>query len=83
MDAVSDTASDLPHMLPRPKTFAAAADALGISNDSQVGGQSVRPAHCSVRRPPICETMRESCEWSGAPASGLIRIMDNTCCMKF
>ena len=36
MDAISDTASDLPHMLPRPETFAAAADALGISNDSQV-----------------------------------------------
>lgn len=36
VDAVSDTSSSLPHMLPSTKVFAAAADALGISNDSQV-----------------------------------------------
>ena len=33
---VADTSTDLPHMLPPAAKFAAAADALGISNDSTV-----------------------------------------------
>ncbi|KAK9814189.1 hypothetical protein WJX72_001974 [[Myrmecia] bisecta] len=36
LDKVSDTTSDLPHMLPSPEAFAAAADALGISNEDTV-----------------------------------------------
>lgn len=36
VDAVADTESDLPHMLPSEAAFAAAADALGITNDSHV-----------------------------------------------
>jgi thiosulfate/3-mercaptopyruvate sulfurtransferase len=34
---IADTNSGLPHMLPSEAAFAAAADALGISNDTQVG----------------------------------------------
>lgn len=37
VDLVADTGSNLPHMLPSEATFAATADALGITNDSQVG----------------------------------------------
>jgi len=33
LDGVSDQSRDLPHMLPSEQQFAAAADALGISND--------------------------------------------------
>lgn len=36
VDAIADTASNLPHMLPSAEAFAVAADALGIGNDSQV-----------------------------------------------
>jgi thiosulfate/3-mercaptopyruvate sulfurtransferase len=36
LDAVADTASPLPHMLPTEAQFEAAADALGISNDDSV-----------------------------------------------
>lgn len=36
IDAVSDTATDLPHMLPDPDTFARSASSLGISNDDTV-----------------------------------------------
>jgi len=36
IDAVSDQASALPHMLPAPAAFAKAAGALGISNHSRV-----------------------------------------------
>lgn len=42
VDAVSESATDLPHMLPSVEAFAAAADALGIRNDSQVRS----PARC-------------------------------------
>ncbi len=35
-DKVADTASPLPHMLPSPDTFAQAAGALGIDNDTTV-----------------------------------------------
>ena len=33
MERIADPASTLPHMLPSDQQFAAAADALGISND--------------------------------------------------
>lgn len=36
IDAISDTASTLPHMLPTPEAFADAAGALGIGNDDRV-----------------------------------------------
>lgn len=36
LDAVSDHASDLPHMLPAPEAFGRAAEALGIGNDDHV-----------------------------------------------
>jgi thiosulfate/3-mercaptopyruvate sulfurtransferase len=36
IDGVCDTTTDLPHMLPGEKAFAAAADVLGISNDDVV-----------------------------------------------
>lgn len=36
IDAVSDHATDLPHMLPAPGAFATAAGALGIGNDETV-----------------------------------------------
>jgi len=36
IDAVCDTASDLPHMLPSETDFASAVSALGISNDTQL-----------------------------------------------
>jgi len=36
IDGVCDPSSDLPHMLPTEAAFAAAADALGISNDDSV-----------------------------------------------
>ncbi len=36
IDAIKDTASDLPHMLPAPEVFAAEAGALGISNTTTV-----------------------------------------------
>lgn len=36
LDAVSDTSSDLPHMMPDNKTFAEAVGALGISNQDHV-----------------------------------------------
>lgn len=36
IDGVCDPASSLPHMLPSEEAFAAAADALGISNDDAV-----------------------------------------------
>jgi hypothetical protein len=36
IDGVADAATDLPHMLPPDAAFAAAADALGISNDDTV-----------------------------------------------
>ncbi|KAK9808169.1 hypothetical protein WJX73_004496 [Symbiochloris irregularis] len=36
LDKVADTSTDLPHMLPSATAFAAAADALGIDNDSTV-----------------------------------------------
>ena len=38
IDAVKDTGSDLPHMLPRPEAFAAAVGAMGIG-DGGVQGQ--------------------------------------------
>jgi thiosulfate/3-mercaptopyruvate sulfurtransferase len=36
IDGVCDPCTDLPHMLPSEAAFAAAADALGISNDDAV-----------------------------------------------
>jgi thiosulfate/3-mercaptopyruvate sulfurtransferase len=36
LDAVADTASDLPHMLPAAEAFAAAVGALGIGNEDRV-----------------------------------------------
>ena len=36
IDAISDTASDLPHMLPSAEAFSAAAGNLGIGNDDQI-----------------------------------------------
>lgn len=36
IDAIKDTASDLPHMLPRPEAYAAMMGALGIGNDSRI-----------------------------------------------
>ena len=36
MDKISDTSRSLPHMLPSAAAFAAAADALGVSNSSTV-----------------------------------------------
>lgn len=36
LDEVADKTSDLPHMLPPAHAFAAATDALGITNDSLV-----------------------------------------------
>ncbi|MCP1675952.1 thiosulfate/3-mercaptopyruvate sulfurtransferase [Natronocella acetinitrilica] len=36
IDAISDTANPLPHMLPSEQAFAQAVGALGIGNDSQV-----------------------------------------------
>ena len=35
MDRVSDPSTDLPHMLPSEGAFAAAADALGVTRDTQ------------------------------------------------
>ncbi len=52
VDAVSASATDLPHMLPSVEAFAAAADALGIRNDSQVRS----PARCVLNAscPTFC-----------------------------
>ena len=36
IDAISDTASDLPHMMPAAEVFAAAVGAMGISNATRV-----------------------------------------------
>jgi thiosulfate/3-mercaptopyruvate sulfurtransferase len=36
VDGISDPTNDLPHMIPKPADFAAAAAALGISNDDHV-----------------------------------------------
>ena len=36
IDAISDTNSDLPHMIPSAEQFASQVAALGISNDSQI-----------------------------------------------
>lgn len=36
IDAIADTASDLPHMLPTPDAFAAMVGALGVGDDSHV-----------------------------------------------
>ena len=36
MDNIADKSSGLPHMLPSEQAFAAAADALGIANSTQV-----------------------------------------------
>jgi len=36
IDAIKDTATDLPHMLPRPEAFAAMIGALGIGQESRV-----------------------------------------------
>jgi thiosulfate/3-mercaptopyruvate sulfurtransferase len=36
VERIADPASDLPHMLPSERQFAAAADALGISNDDSL-----------------------------------------------
>ena len=36
IDKVADTSTDLPHMLPSEIAFAAAADALGVTNESTV-----------------------------------------------
>eukprot|EP00884_Botryococcus_braunii_P018921 jgi/Botrbrau1/5712/Bobra.0071s0043.1 len=36
LDKISDISSPLPHMLPKEDSFAAAADALGITNDTPV-----------------------------------------------
>ncbi|HQT68463.1 MAG: 3-mercaptopyruvate sulfurtransferase [Rhodospirillales bacterium 20-60-12] len=36
IDAISDHATDLPHMLPSPGAFAAAVGALGVSNASKI-----------------------------------------------
>lgn len=36
MDNIADKSSSLPHMLPSEQAFAAAADCLGIANDTQV-----------------------------------------------
>lgn len=36
MDNIADKSSSLPHMLPTEQAFAAAADALGIANSTQV-----------------------------------------------
>ena len=36
MDEIADKSSNLPHMLPSEQSFAAAADCLGITNDTQV-----------------------------------------------
>lgn len=36
VDNISDTTSSLPHMLPTPASFAAAADYLGVTNSSTV-----------------------------------------------
>ena len=36
MDNIADKSSSLPHMLPSEQAFAAAADCLGIGNDTQV-----------------------------------------------
>ena len=36
MDNIADKSSTLPHMLPTEAAFAAAADALGITSDTQV-----------------------------------------------
>ena len=36
MDNIADKSSKLPHMLPSEQSFAAAADCLGIGNDTQV-----------------------------------------------
>ena len=36
IDAVKDTATDLPHMLPRPEAFAAAVGALGIGDGMRI-----------------------------------------------
>lgn len=36
IDALSDRTSDLPHMLPSPEAFAAAAGAMGLSRDAEI-----------------------------------------------
>ena len=36
IDAIADTSSDLPHMLPSPEVFAKAAGALGLSRDADI-----------------------------------------------
>jgi len=36
IDAISDPATGLPHMLPTPEAFASAAGALGLSRDSEI-----------------------------------------------
>ncbi len=36
IDAISDPATDLPHMLPTPEAFASAAGALGLSREAEI-----------------------------------------------
>ena len=71
---IADTNSGLPHMLPSEAAFAAAVDALGITNDSQVRTAGPPTIDCwgSVRSclpclvltcmlPPVGDTLDQSC----------------------
>ncbi|HQT47673.1 MAG TPA: 3-mercaptopyruvate sulfurtransferase [Acidocella sp.] len=49
IDAVAETSSGLPHMLPSPEVFAAAVGALGIGNASQVVVYDQRGVFSSAR----------------------------------
>lgn len=49
LDAISDRANPLPHMLPSPETFAAAAGALGIAADDRIVIYDDSPLHSAAR----------------------------------
>ena len=51
VDGVTDVSSSLPHMLPPAAAFAAAMDALGISNDD-TGARTAREGARVSRTPP-------------------------------
>lgn len=55
INAIADTSTDLPHMLPTPEAFAAAAGDLGLSRDSTI---VVYDAHGIYSAPRVWWTLR-------------------------
>ncbi len=56
INAIADTTTDLPHMLPTPEAFAEAAGALGLSRDATI---VVYDAHGIYSAPRVWWTLRQ------------------------